>query len=71
MNLEVFVEESLSQILSGIRAAQRRSGAVDDEMNREPKGNIAFGCNSGLFTTVDFDVSAVAEKKAGERNKCQ
>jgi hypothetical protein len=68
MNLAEFVEESLSQILVGIRAAQRKEGggAVGAEMFSGPKnGSLVQGGTSGIFTVVEFDVSVVAETTAG------
>jgi ferredoxin len=66
MNLAEFVEESLTEILTGIRAAQRKEGggAVGAQMYGTTEKLVAGGI-SGHFTVVDFDVSVVAENKAG------
>jgi hypothetical protein len=68
MDLAEFVEESLTEILAGIRAAQKKDGggAVGAQMHAATdKGLLVHGGTSGLFTVVDFDVSVVAETKAG------
>jgi Trypsin-co-occurring domain 2 len=68
MNLAEFVEESLTEILEGIRAAQKKDGgnAVGAEMfAATDKGLLVHGGASGNFTIVDFDVSVVAENKVG------
>jgi hypothetical protein len=68
MNLAEFVEESLTEILTGIRAAQKKEGggAIGAEMyGTTEKGLLHAGGLSGHFTIVDFDVSVVAENKAG------
>ena len=69
MNLADFVEKSLTEILEGIRAAQRKGGggAVGAEMYGTPKGSLHHGGLSGLFTIVEFDVSVVAENKVGAK----
>jgi Trypsin-co-occurring domain 2 len=73
MNLAEFVEESLSEILNGIRAAQKREGgdAIGAEMRTpELKGQLMSSGNpSGTFTVVDFDVSVVAETKGGGKGR--
>jgi len=68
MNLAEFVEESLTEMLSGIRAAQQKrgGGAVGAEMYVGPKdGLLVLSGKSGTFTIVEFDVSVVAESTAG------
>jgi hypothetical protein len=68
MNLAEFVEETLSEILSGIRAAQKREGggAVGAQMHGgKTDSNLINGGSSGTFTAVDFDVSVEAETTAG------
>jgi hypothetical protein len=68
MNLAEFVEESLTEILKGIRSAQQKEGggAIGAEMHGIPKeGLLVHGATSGIFTVVDFDVSVVAETSAG------
>lgn len=74
MNLAEFVEESLSEILVGIKAAQSKEGggAVGAELaGAPPPGSQLFSSGYGSFTIVDFDVSVVAETqtagKAGIR----
>jgi hypothetical protein len=68
MNLAEFVEETLSEILTGVRAAQKKEGGqnVGAEMYGGPKGDLlVMGGTSGTFTVVEFDVSVVAETSAG------
>lgn len=70
MNLSEFVEESLSEILTGIRAAQNRDGggAVGAGYHIGPSGHgnlFNGGMSDASFTTVDFDVSVGAETTAG------
>jgi hypothetical protein len=67
MNLAEFVEESLTEILTGIRAAQKKEGgdAVGAEMYGGGKGLLISGGTSGQFTVVNFDLSVVAENKVG------
>jgi hypothetical protein len=62
MNLAEFVEESLSEILQGIRAAQKQDGggAIGAQTYGAPQG-LHHGGVAGMFTTVEFDVSVVAE----------
>jgi Trypsin-co-occurring domain 2 len=69
MNLADFVEQSLSEILMGVRAAQKKEGgaAVAAEMYGAPAKDslLVIGGSSGTFTVVEFDVSVVAETTAG------
>jgi Trypsin-co-occurring domain 2 len=68
MNLAEFVEESLTEILTGIRAAQKKEGgdAIGAEMyGVTEKGLLVSGGGYGQFTVVNFDVSVVAENKVG------
>jgi hypothetical protein len=66
MDLKTFVEESLSQIVSGIKAAQARPDGefVASEMYGSGS-NLIQGGTSGMFTPVEFDVSVTAETKEG------
>jgi hypothetical protein len=68
MNLSEFVEETLTEILAGIRSAQKKEGG--DHISAEMYGDgsalgIISGGPSGFFTVVQFDVSVAAETKAG------
>jgi hypothetical protein len=69
MNLAEFVEQSLTEILTGIRAAQKvdGGGAIGAEMFGSPgSGSLLIPAGtSGIFTVVEFDVSVVAETEAG------
>jgi len=71
MNLSEFVEETLTEILAGIRAAQKKDGGQEiaaEMFSAEGKAmGIIAGGTSGIFTIVQFDVSVLAETKAGER----
>jgi hypothetical protein len=68
MNLSEFVEETLTEVLNGIKAAQKKEGG--DHISAEMYGDasalgIISGGTSGFFTVVQFDVSVAAETKAG------
>jgi hypothetical protein len=68
MNLSEFVEETLSEVLAGIRAAQKKEGGknVAAEMYADAsRQGVISGGTSGFFTVVQFDVSVAAETKAG------
>jgi len=68
MDLSEFISESLTEIISGIKTAQEKPDGqlVGAEMFGAPdKGLLLHGGTAGLFTVVDFDVSVVAETKAG------
>ncbi len=67
MDLKTFVAESLTQILEGIREAQSREGGEDVGADGyyPSTGNVASEGDRGYFTNVDFDVSVIAETKAG------
>ena len=66
MNLADFVEETLSEILSGIRAAQKKEGGgaigAAGFYNKE-QSLIAKGME-GDFTVIEFDVSVLAGSEA-------
>ncbi|MGA8652471.1 MAG: hypothetical protein WB677_17990 [Xanthobacteraceae bacterium] len=61
MDIKQFVDESLTQILQGITAAQKRNGGqhIAAEAYISPGGNLINGGTSGIFTIVDFDISVV------------
>jgi hypothetical protein len=65
MELSEFVEETLAQIVKGVRAAQNR----DDGPHIAAEGMYGkvtdhlFVTGIGAFTVVDFDVSVVADTK--------
>ena len=64
MNLKEFIDETLSEILAGIRSAQSKEGgkAIGAEMRVNVNhNNLVDAGTSGVFTIVDFDVSVVAE----------
>lgn len=68
MDIKSFVSETLTQILDGIREAQRRPGGEDvgaDGYISASDAKLMNGGTSGFFTTVDFDISVVAETKEG------
>jgi Trypsin-co-occurring domain 2 len=74
VNLAEFIDETLSEILAGIRAAQKREGgeAVGAkftlprvESSVPGSSNLFSSYDSGAFTVVDFDVSVVAETTKG------
>lgn len=68
MDLKTFVAQSLTQILDGIREAQKLPGGdnVAAEGYIGSEGNLMSGGTSGFFTRVDFDVLVLAETKDGE-----
>jgi hypothetical protein len=69
LNLAEFVEETLSEILEGIRAAQKKEGGGAIGAGRvvawSPTYHIspllAQGSGDDVFTVVEFDVSVLAE----------
>ena len=69
MNLSEFVDETLTEILSGIRSAQKKEGGQEVAAEMYSAGGkelgVIAGGTSGLFTIVQFDVSVLAETKAG------
>lgn len=66
MELDEFVETTLTQILSGIRAAQKveGGGAINAGHFAVTSGQI-FTQGGGSFTRVDFDVALSAETSGG------
>jgi NTP-dependent ternary system trypsin peptidase co-occuring protein len=68
MNVSEFIEETLTEILIGIRNAQKKHGGgmISAEMYGDTKslGVVASG-QHGNFTAVQFDVSVLAETKGG------
>ena len=67
MELSEFVEETLAQILIGVRAAQKRkdgSNVAAEGMYGKITDHLLV-VDAGSFTVVDFDVSVVAETKGG------
>jgi len=68
MDLSKFVEDCLSEILAGIEAAQKKASGQNIAAamaGSETKGHLINCGTYGTFTAVDFDVSVVAEDKAG------
>jgi hypothetical protein len=67
MDLKTFVATSLTQILDGIRTAQKVPGgnhvAADGYISSQ--GNLMSGGTSGFFTLVEFDVLVLAGSKDG------
>jgi len=65
MDVKEFVAESLSQILEGVREAQRSDGGSDINAynaNSIPGGKNAFAAGQfGTFTLVEFDIAVSAE----------
>jgi Trypsin-co-occurring domain 2 len=74
MNLSEFVEETLSEILAGIRAAQAKNGGdyISAEMYGDASAQGIFnGGTSGHFTVVQFDVSVAAQTNASGKGGLQ
>jgi|SoiMetStandDraft_2_1073263.scaffolds.fasta_scaffold373584_1 hypothetical protein len=70
MNLTEFVEETLSEILAGIRTAQAKEGGgnVGAGMMANPThSNLLHGGDTGIFTIVEFDVCVAAETSGGAK----
>lgn len=68
MNLAEFIDETLSEVIAGIRSAQAKSDGtnVAAAMNAAfPTGATLVNSTWGVFTVVDFDVSVIAETSAG------
>jgi hypothetical protein len=67
MELSEFVEETLVQILKGIRAAQQRDDgphvAAEGMYSGRVTDQLYIAADDAPFTVVDFDVSVVAEAK--------
>ena len=68
MDLKTFVNTSLTQILDGIREAQKQPGGGDvaAEGYISGQGNLVNGGTSGFFTLVEFDVQVLAGTKDGQ-----
>jgi hypothetical protein len=66
MNLAEFVDESLTEILAGIRAAQKKEGGgeIGAEFVGATEKGLLVTSGSSQFTVVDFDVSVVAGRVA-------
>ncbi len=68
MELSEFVEETLAQILKGVRAAQTREDGPNiaaEGMLGKVTDHLFVTGDDAAFTVVDFDVSVVAETKGG------
>jgi hypothetical protein len=74
LNLAEFVEETLSEILAGIRAAQKKEGGgaigaaglIPGSSNQPRPTLLLPGTPYGVvFTAVEFDVSVLAETSGG------
>jgi hypothetical protein len=73
MDVAEFVEETLSEILSGIRATQAKEGggAIGAAgmsawfPNHQTTTLLFPGSGDAVFTVVEFDVSVVAETSGG------
>jgi hypothetical protein len=73
LNLAEFVEETLTEILSGIRAAQKKEGGEAVGAQEIATGStptlIFPGSLHDKFTVVEFDVSVVAETSGGGKGE--
>ena len=68
MDIKTFVADTLTQILEGIREAQKRPGGGDvaaEGYTASDGGQLSNSYVSGVFTNVDFDISVVAGTKEG------
>lgn len=70
MNLKEFVQETLTEILDGVRAAQKQDGGTaigaltDATLNPTSAGLVNLG-KAGYLSMIDFDVSVAAEAGGG------
>jgi hypothetical protein len=79
LDLAEFVEETLSEILKGIRAAQKKKGgeavgaagvSASAWSPTHPNPTLLVpGLGDATFTVVEFDVSVLAETSAGGRGR--
>jgi hypothetical protein len=71
VNLREFVDETLTEILAGIRAAQNKDGggAVGAQGITMASTLIHSGKGNDKFTVVEFDVSVVAETSGGGKGE--
>jgi hypothetical protein len=77
LDLAEFVEETLSEILKGIRAAQKKKGgeavgaagvSASAWSPTHPNPTLLVpGLGDAIFTVVEFDVSVLAETSGGGR----
>jgi Trypsin-co-occurring domain 2 len=73
MDLAEFVEETLSEVLKGIRAAQGKEGGgavgaagISAWSPNHPSTTLLLpGFGDTVFTAVEFDVSVLAETSGG------
>jgi hypothetical protein len=70
MDLAEFVEETLSEVLKGIRAAQGKEGggavgATGPTLTAAAGSMLLPGLGHDVFTVVEFDVSVLAETSGG------
>src|SRR6478735_7061260 len=70
MNLAEFVDTALTEVLEGVRRAQAKEGGENIAAalsKTDDKGLLVHDPHLGTFTVIDFDVSVVAEAKAGAK----
>jgi hypothetical protein len=74
MNIADFIEETLSEILMGIRGAQAKKGGgaigapgitAWSPSHTQNTSLLAPGVGDAVFTVVEFDVSVLAETSGG------
>jgi hypothetical protein len=70
LDLAEFVEETLSEVLKGIRAAQGKEGggaigASRPTLTAAAGSMLLPGFGNDVFTVVEFDVSVLAETSRG------
>jgi hypothetical protein len=76
MNLAEFVEETLSEILTGIRTAQQKDGGgavgtlgINWSLGHSNPSLLLPGYIDDVFTGVEFDVSVLAETSGGGKTE--
>jgi hypothetical protein len=70
MKLSKFIDETLTEILTGIREAQKKEGGglISAEMHADGRSvGLLSLSGHGNFSAVQFDVSVLAETKGGAK----
>ena len=67
MDLKTFIAETVTQIVAGVREAQKgeAGGLVNAEGIAVIGGHLINCYSAGIFTRVDFDVAVTAETAVG------
>lgn len=67
MDVKTFIEETLFQVVEGVKSAQSKDGSrsINAEIPSASGGNLINGGSYGVFTRVDFDLAVSAETSGG------